>query len=303
MKVLVIGSKGFIGQSLSVYFRSKGFDLWGADVITEYQNPDRYFVVDATNPDFSVVFQHEEYDLCVNCSGAASVPDSLSNPAKDFILNTVNVFNILEAIRKNQPHCKFINISSAAVYGNPEALPISEESRPNPLSPYGFHKLQAEHICKEFWDLFQIQTCSLRIFSVYGPGLKKQLFWDLYRKARTGSPFFLFGTGQESRDYIYILDLVKAIDLVVEFSDFKADIINIANGEEVFIKEAVSTFFGLFDFNIPYEFSGDTRSGDPLKWKADIKKLKSFGYQPAVDLQSGLKNYFEWIQCNGVLPT
>jgi dTDP-glucose 4,6-dehydratase/UDP-glucose 4-epimerase len=303
MKVLVIGSKGFIGQSLSVYFRSKGFDVWETDVIAEYENPDRFILVEATNPDFSVVFQQEKYDLCINCSGAASVPDSLSNPAKDFILNTVNVFNILEAIRKNQPHCKFINISSAAVYGNPEVLPISEESRPNPLSPYGCHKLLAEHICKEFWDLFQIQTCSLRIFSVYGPGLKKQLFWDLFRKARTGDPFFLFGTGKESRDYIYILDLVRAIDLVAQFSNFKADIINIANGEEVLIEKAVSTFFGFFDLNIQYEFSGDTRSGDPLNWKADIKKLKSFGYKPEVDLQIGLKNYFNWIQSNGILPT
>ena len=96
----------------------------------------------------------------------------------------------------------------------------------------------------------------------------------------------------ESRDFIYVSDLVRVIELVYQNSDFKADVINVANGEEVFIKDAVSVFFGFFDKAISYSFSGDSRKGDPVNWKADIDKLRSFGYLPSVDMASGLKEYY-----------
>ena len=295
MKILVIGSMGFIGQHLFRYFSEKDNEVWGADIVYDYINKDRFFLIDASNSDYNSVFQFTEYNLCVNCSGAANVPASLKNPLHDYSLNTINVFSILEAIRKYQPACKFINLSSAAVYGNPKHLPVREDSIPGPLSPYGFHKLQAEQICKEFYDLYNIRTCSLRIFSVYGPGLKKQLFWDLYSKAKSGVPFSLFGTGNESRDYIYILDLVKVIELVARHSAFSADVINVANGEEIMIKNAVSIFFGLFDHEIRYSFSGETREGDPVNWVADITKLLSYGYQPAFTIEKGLEYYYKWV--------
>lgn len=295
MKVIVIGSKGFIGKHLYDYYQSKDLEVWGADVIVDYVNTDNYFLIDSTNSDYSSVFQNQQYELCINCSGASSVPDSLNNSLRDYYLNTVNVFKILEAIKKFQSNCKFINLSSAAIYGNPEALPIKETFKPNPLSPYGIHKLHSEQICKEFYEFWKVQTCSLRIFSVYGNGLKKQLFWDLHKKSLTGKPITLFGTGNESRDFIHVDDLVRTIELIGEHSNFKADIINVANGEEVIIKDAVSIFFSLYKNQISYSFSGDSRKGDPINWKADISKLKSFGYKPSVDMETGLKKYYEWI--------
>jgi len=298
MKLLIIGSRGFIGHHLFNYFSEKGNEVWGTDVVDDYINKERYFLIDASNSDYSSVFQSADYDLCINCSGAANVPESLKNPLRDYYLNTVNVFKILEAIRKFQPSCKFINLSSAAVYGNPKQMPVNEDARPDPLSPYGFHKLQAEQICKEFYDFYNIRTCSLRIFSVYGPGLKKQLFWDLHNKAKKGVPFSLFGTGNESRDFIYILDLVKAIELVAGRSAFSADVINIANGKEIMIKNVVSVFFGLFDHEIRYSFSGETREGDPVNWVADISKLISYGYQPSFTIEYGLEKYYEWVTKN-----
>jgi len=295
MKVLIIGSKGFIGHHLTSFFRDKNFDVWGADVVVDYVNTENYFLIDASNSDFNSVFQENKFELCINCSGAASVPNSMKNPMRDYFLNTVNVFKILEAIFKFQPDCKFLNLSSAAVYGNPQYLPVKETAIPNPLSPYGLHKLQAEHLCKEFSDFFNLKTCSLRIFSVYGAGLQKQLFWDLYQKAKSGKSFTLYGTGNESRDFINITDLVRAIELVVENSDFKADIINIANGREILIKNAVSIFFKNFKEKIDYSFSGDSRKGDPVNWLADTSKLVSYGYTPSVDMTTGLKKYYDWI--------
>jgi UDP-glucose 4-epimerase len=295
MKVIIIGSKGFIGQNLFAYFQGKGYDVWGADVVVDYYNAKKYFLIDASKADYSSVFQYMEYDICVNCSGAASVPESIKNPIRDYFLNTVNVFKLLEAIKEYQPGCNFINLSSAAVYGNPKNLPVRETDMPDPLSPYGIHKLQAEQICREFYDFYNIPTCSLRIFSVYGEGQKKQLFWDLYKKANSGKPFTLYGTGNESRDYIHIQDLVTAIERVAECSDFKADIVNIANGEEIKIKDATSAFFNMFRNDIKYSFSGKSRKGDPANWKADVHKLNSFGYKPSIDIVTGLKRYYEWM--------
>lgn len=294
MKVIVIGSKGFIGQHLCHFFRERGAEVWGADVVVDYVNTETYYLIDSSNSDFSSVFKQQKFDLCVNCSGAASVPASLKNPVRDFYLNTVNVFKLLEAIRNEQSNCRFINLSSAAVYGNPESLPVSESAVPDPLSPYGIHKFQSEQICHEFYEFHQVPTCSLRIFSVYGPGLQKQLFWDLLQKANSGKAFALFGTGMESRDFIFVSDLVRVIELVYTHSNFKADVINVANGEEVLIKDAVSVFFSFFDEEISYSFSGDSRKGDPVNWKADISKLRSFGYQPSVDMPSGLEAYYNY---------
>ena len=293
-KIIIIGSKGFIGKNLSNFLLEKGYQVWGADVIIDYVNMEQYFLIDASNADFSSVFKHFKYDLCINCSGAASVPDSLTNPLRDYYLNTVNVFKILTAIKSFQPDCHFINLSSAAVYGNPKRLPVKETTLTMPLSPYGIHKLQAEQICKEFYDFYNIKTCSLRIFSVYGDGLQKQLFWDLYKKTKLGVPIKLYGTGRESRDFINIVDLARAIELVSKFSNFEADILNIANGEEIMIKDAASLFFGFFDEEIKYSFSGNSRKGDPNNWVADISRLNSFGYSPSVELKKGLQKFYDW---------
>ena len=295
MNILLIGSKGFIGQHLLHYYQQQGQNVWGADVVVDYAQAENYFLIDASNSDYTTLFREIQYDLCVNCSGAASVPDSMNNPLRDYHLNTVNVFKILDAIKNFQPSCRFINLSSAAVYGNPEELPIKESATPNPLSPYGIHKLQSEQICKEFYDFWKIPTCSLRIFSVYGDGLKKQLFWDLYHKAKNGEAFSLYGTGNESRDFIHVLDLVRTIDLVSWHSSFEADVINVANGEETSIQKAVSLFFSYFNAEIPYSFSGENRKGDLVNCKADIVKLRSYEYQPSVDMSTGLGLYYKWI--------
>jgi dTDP-glucose 4,6-dehydratase/UDP-glucose 4-epimerase len=186
-------------------------------------------------------------------------------------------------------------LSSAAVYGNPVILPINEDAIVSPLSPYGFHKLQSEQICNEFFRFFNIATCSLRIFSAYGEGLNKQLFWDLYKKTLDPTIIKLYGTGKESRDFIYILDLIRAIELVAIKGSFNGGVINIANGEEVFIEYCVEKFYSNFDTQVDYQFSGQERQGDPNNWIADISILKSLGYKSEYNLEKGLQNYYKWL--------
>ncbi|WP_299226454.1 NAD(P)-dependent oxidoreductase [uncultured Psychroserpens sp.] len=296
MKIVIIGSKGFIGSHATDFF-SKNHQVWQSDVVVDYTTSN-YYQVDATNADYSELFQLQKFDVCINCSGAASVPDSIKNPQRDFVLNTVNVFKQLDAIRKYNSDCKYINLSSAAVYGNPNYLPIDNMHPLQPISPYGKHKKMAEDICGSFYENYNLKTCNLRIFSAYGEGLKKQLFWDLYKKGSNENKVKLFGTGKESRDFIHVKDLVKAIDLVIEKASFLNDTINVSNGNEVLIPDAVSLFYKYFKPEISISFKGEAREGDPNNWVADISKLKSFGYKTTIDLETGLNSYVQWLREN-----
>jgi UDP-glucose 4-epimerase len=295
MNILVIGSKGFIGTHVFNYFSSKAdVNCWGCGVSVDYVS-EKYFQVDATNSDFNEIFETVKFDVCINCSGAASVPASLQNPVRDFSLNTYNVVRMLEAIRKHSAACKFVNLSSAAVYGGVESLPVHESSPCNPISPYGHHKLYAEMICKEFTTYFGLKTCSLRIFSAYGPGLKKQLLWDIYQKSLLGPEVVLFGTGKETRDYIYIDDIVTGINAVIDHCEFNANVYNVASGMETTVDEIAKTLLKSLGYMGQIKYMQTERTGDPRNWQADITQLKSLGFTPKIDINSGINKLVTWL--------
>lgn len=298
MNVLVIGSKGFLGKHIHNYFNGlQDYETWACDVVVDYAAP-RYIQVDATNSDFTEIFAKNSFELCINCSGAASVPDSLVNPHRDFLLNTYNVFRMLDAIRKQSPSCKFINMSSAAVYGNPSQLPVKESDRLMPISPYGQHKLMAEKICREFVEFYGLKTCSLRIFSAYGEGLKKQILWDIFNKTKKDNSLQLYGTGAETRDFIHISDITRAVHLLSKQAAFDGEAINVANGCEVSINELVSLFTELSGWRGQIKFNGLRRAGDPVNWRADTSQINSYGYIPLVPLKDGLTRYIKWANEN-----
>ncbi|THU42048.1 NAD-dependent epimerase/dehydratase family protein [Niastella caeni] len=295
MKLLVLGSEGFIGSHAVQYFRSEGYSVTCADIVLKAE-PD-YLLINPELPDFSSIFRNQVFDVCINATGAANVQLSFQYPALDYMINTVNVYNILDSIRQYNPGCKFINLSSAAVYGNPASLPIKETHAIQPLSPYGFHKWYSEQICKQFHLQHNLFTISLRIFSAYGEGLKKQLFWDLHKKISNSSDSIeMFGTGKESRDFIYVGDIMQAIKYIIDKEKFDGKAINVASGKEVTIEEVVYTFLKVFKRDIKIRFTGNTKIGDPLNWRADITALQALGFQPGTDLQSGIQKIAIWLK-------
>lgn len=293
MKILIVGSRGFIGSHCVDYF-SKKHEVWECDVVLDYSTPN-YISIDAVDSDFNNIFQQHGFDVCINCSGAASVPFSLERPFNDFKLNTQNVFKLLESIRIYCPKCKFVTMSSAAVYGNPESLPIVETQRLMPVSPYGFHKVMAEMISEEYYRFWGIKTCCLRIFSAYGPRLKKQLFWDMYHKVVSQKELVLWGTGNETRDFIYVKDLIQIIDMIINQGAFDGTVYNAANGEQWSISEVADIFVKVLGTQTKIVFNNEVRKGDPLNWEADISKIKALGYKPEYTLEKGVSEYVEWI--------
>jgi dTDP-glucose 4,6-dehydratase/UDP-glucose 4-epimerase len=135
------------------------------------------------------------------------------------------------------------------------------------------------------------------VFSAYGPGLKKQLFWDIYtRLLDCKGVITLFGTGEESRDFIYIDDLVALTLLATKTADFEGEVYNAGSGQETRIKDAVSIFFDAYGSNSSFAFSGEIKIGDPINWRADISKVGKLGFVPKTDLYVGLQSYISWLK-------
>ena len=297
MKILIIGSQGFIGSNIAAHFEFQGDNLFSCDFL-DIRNKKNYFRINPFNSDYNEIFEKFHFDLVINCAGSANVGASIEDPFFDFDLNVNVVSKILGAIYKTNKETRFINISSAAVYGNPITLPIAPEHAENatPISPYGVHKRISEVLLKSYYDSFNIPTCSLRLFSAYGNGQKKLLMWDLFQKfTNSGSDVIeLFGTGNETRDFIHIDDIIQQIELVINNASFKGEAINIANGEEIKISKISEIFKLYFGSNKNIIFNNLVRVGDPLNWCADIDILKDWGYNQSINLEFGLNKFIEF---------
>jgi dTDP-glucose 4,6-dehydratase/UDP-glucose 4-epimerase len=241
----------------------------------------------------------ENSDVVINCIGSANVGFSYTNTSEDFESNVGVVRKILEILRQGYlNHIKFVNLSSAAVYGNPKELPVKEIDSAQPQSPYGFHKYFAELLLKEYSECFGLKTLSLRIFSAYGNGQKKLLLWDLHEKIQSASgEITLFGTGCESRDFIHIEDIAQQITLAIGNAEFSGEALNVANCVEVRVSEVVELYQKYYPKKFEYEFNGIERLGDPKNWCADISTMSNWGYRSEVGIEQGVENYINWAVC------
>lgn len=296
MKILIVGANGFIGSHSKNYFQKKGAEVYTA-VSSESQEANS-FIIDKKDPNYHDIFDKNQFDVVINAAGSKGVGFSWTNPEEDYVLNVLNNSRLLQAIVDSGQNPKVIHFSSAAVYGNPKVLPIKESFDLNPISPYGFHKLQAENLLLEYHNLYGLQTCNLRVFSVYGPQLRKQILWDVYQKVKASdnSQINLYGTGGESRDFIYIDDLLEVISVVLENGIFDGRSYNVGNGIEIKISDLVGQYLEALKLEIQPVFGGEEKKGDPIHWCADIEELKKMGYSQNVSLREGLIQVAEWIE-------
>jgi len=297
MKIFIVGSKGFIGSHLTSTMRASGYTVIESPVKGDANVPNVWMEQQVSK--ISNFLKFHQPDICVNCSGAAHVLGSFDEPLLDFSRNTVDVYQILDAIRIHSPHTRFVHLSSAAVYGSPKVLPISETSATNPVSPYGFHKLASENFCREFTMLYGIKTTSLRIFSAYGPGLRKQILWDFYQKWKQSQVIDMFGTGEETRDFVFIDDLCSAIETVIRDAPFNGEAINIASGVPISIRDIVTILASELGGRKKIRFVGQKRTGDPDYWHADISFLKELGFVSSTSIETGIKVTAQWQKENG----
>lgn len=295
MNIIIIGSEGFIGSNLCKYFVGLEYNVYGADIleapaVAKYT----YVKVSRLSSEWEDVMQQINFDVCINAAGSGNVSYSVTHPLIDFEANTLDVIRILDSIKKHQISCKYLHISSAAVYGNSVSLPIKESSALQPISPYGYHKQMSEIVCKEYHHLFGIAVAIVRPFSIYGVGLKKQLLWDICNKLTVQKEVILFGTGDESRDFIHISDFVNVLKIIIDKSNFAGDIYNAASGIETTIKSIALIFESEYAKKI--HFNGERKAGDPINWKADIEMIKEIGFLPKANLEISIRAYIKWFK-------
>ena len=296
--VFITGVAGFIGRYVARHFAAQGWAVIGVGNAPPENAPlanlAAYHQIQLPNTQLNQLLQETAPQLCIHCAGRASVGLSITDPSADFYTNTILTFELLNSVRLNAPMCRFIFLSSAAVYGNPESMPVREAHAPAPLSPYGFHKLQCEQLCLEFAKVYDLSTASLRIFSAYGPGLRRQVVWDICQKAITQDAVILQGTGQESRDFIHALDIARALAVIDVSAPMQGEVYNLASGRESTISELANLVLESLGYDHTPKFDGVVPVGTPLNWQADISKLAALGFTASVPLEKGIKTFANW---------
>ncbi|MEM1368641.1 MAG: SDR family oxidoreductase [Cyanobacteria bacterium P01_H01_bin.15] len=296
--VLITGASGFIGRYIVRHFVKSQWAVIGVSSTPPENAPSgsliRHHQLRLPSSKFPDLLRTYAPDLCIHCAGRAAPELSVQEPLSDYQNNAVLTFEVLNALRIAAPACKLILLSSAAVYGNPPSLPISEIQPAAPISPYGFHKWQCEQMCQEFTKIYGLQTATLRIFSAYGPGLRRQVLWDICQKALLEPTVELLGTGQESRDLIHARDIARAIDIVATKGPLSGEIYNLGSGQEITIADLAQQLLDLLDYSQPPIFSGGLPPGIPRNWCADITKISQLGFSPILNLHESLPRLVQW---------
>lgn len=293
-RVLVTGGAGFIGSHLAAA-------LDGAEelrVLDDLSNglrervPDgaTFIEGDVRDPD-AVARATAEVDVIFHQAAVVSVERSTEAPIETHEVNVGGTLTLLEAAR--QEDARVVCASSAAVYGPPTNLPISEAAPKRPGSPYGIQKLAIDHYCRRYHDLYGLETVALRYFNVYGPGGiggEYSGVIDVFsRQARSGDAITVNGDGSQTRDFVHVSDVVDANLRAATTRDAVGEAMNVATGDRVTIMDLAELIRSHAGASVPIRQT-DPREGEITHSVGDVSKARRLlGYEPTVALEEGIE--------------
>ncbi len=311
--VLVTGGAGFIGSHLVAKLAKRDNKIKILDNLSTgkisnidpalLQNGSVDFIEGDIRDNALVSKCLDNVDIVIHLAAQISVPLSIKNPKFNNEVNIGGTKNLLKSSVQNEIK-RFVFISSCAVYGNTVYLPVDEKHPTNPISPYATSKLVAEQECLNLNSSNLLRSVVLRFFNVYGPkqGLNEYsgVITKFMDRIKQRLPLTIYGDGSQTRDFVYVQDIVNAIILAVEEKDVDGEIFNIGAGKAVTIDELAKTMLSLTGKELEI-VRAPAREGDIKHSYANISKANKFlGYNPQFSLNEGLTNL---LSQNGLLSS
>ena len=306
-KIVVTGGAGFIGSNL-VHALTK-VDLNNEVVVIDNLSAGRIENIQGLIDNKKIEFIKSSItdlvllqkifrgvDFVFHQAAVASVPKSVEDPITTHNVNVTGTLNVLLAARDNDVK-KVVFSSSCAVYGNPseEQLPLKETTLPHPLSPYAASKLMGEYYCNVFSEVYDLPTVCLRYFNVYGPrqdpdGEYAAVIPKFINRIKEDKPLTIYGDGKQTRDFVFVDDVVNANILLAKKEETESKIFNVASGNDISINDLSESIIEMDNaqnknIEILYE---DFQPGDVRYSFADISKIKMMGFESSCSFKEGL---------------
>jgi len=296
-QAIITGAYGFLGRHVARAFSEQGYTVIGLGHGTWLRSEWQHWGLSEWHPCNismeSLTTYVQQPDVVVHCAGSGSVGYSLTHPMQDFERTVSTSLTLLEFLRLHSPKTVFVYPSSAAVYGNVETLPIAESTPLNPISPYGVHKKVTEELIQSYAQHFALPVAISRFFSLYGPGLRKQLLWDACTKIGSGD-FDFYGTGHEVRDWLHVQDAARLLLFLSSCASSDPVIVNGGTGTGTPVKDIITRLIEKMNMQALPRFSCIQKPGDPPGYIADIGKAKEYGWKPEISIEDGLDEYVRW---------
>ena len=292
-KYIITGGAGFIGSHIAEHLSNQGHHVTVLDSLRtgfeknlEGLNVD-FIKGDIRNKDL-VQDITQNIDAIFHLAALVSVPESLLKLNECVDINVLGTINLLDAA-KNNPNCKVILSSSAANYGDNPVLPKVETMVPEPMTPYAVTKLDGEYYLKMYLQQYNLQTASLRYFNVFGPRQNPKSAYAaavpiFINKALKNEPITIYGDGLQTRDFIYVKDVVKANLLASQKGN---ETYNVALGHSTSILELAEKIIEITNSKSEIQFL-EARPGDIKHSKANVSKFNQLGFKPQYNIDHAL---------------
>ncbi len=297
MNFLITGAAGFLGSALANYLSKQGHQVRGIDDLSagdkDALSPDVHFTRGDVNDRPKLWTLLQDVDVVYHLAARVSVPESVLYPREYNAVNVGGTVSLMEAMRDVGVR-RVIMASSGAVYGDMAVQPITEATQPNPRSPYAVSKLSAEHYIRTIGALWGMETVSLRIFNAYGPGQSipvshPPVVPHFIKQTLRNGTLVIHNDGRQTRDYVYVDDVVKALTAATTAPNLDGLVINIGSGTETSVLDLANAVSKIIPGAAEVIYNPRV-SGGASRMCADLTLAKkTLSYQPSISLEEGLR--------------
>lgn len=308
MKALVTGAAGFIGSTLAERLLADGADVVGLDCFTDYyarplkeanvaplRAHPRFAFVEAALQDADLDRVLDGVTHVFHLAAQAGVRKSWGSHFDVYVVNNIGATQRLLEHCTDRPLERFVYASTSSVYGDAADIPMREDTRPQPVSPYGVTKLAAEHLCFLYQASYGVPCCAVRYFTVYGPRQRPDMgFHRFLTAAIEGRPITRFGDGEQTRDFTFVADAVAATR-AAGLHGVPGEVYNVGGGSRVSVNEVFDLVATVTGRPVELELLPPQR-GDMRDTYADTSRARAtLGFQPSVTLADGLLAEYQWL--------